>query len=436
MENAMVTSKTASVQVKFPLSPHKRGWCKKINGKVVVVCGHVSPDEALMLYHQKLPQILARQAHNASKSVVHTQPITPSVTQPIPVAVQQVKVDASLTVKQLCGKYLAKKRADIEANSFGIQSLMSTSEAINRLSRHLGGPVDQLKNQQFADYRHGLAKHFKSVFTLDRHISQIRAMFTWAVKNQHIDRLPPWGDSFDGATEKQLRQYQQKKRRENGVKTLTPDQIHSLIASVRIDVRAMVLLGINCALGNREVAHLTSADIDLDKGVLDYPRTKTSCERRAILWPETIVAVKEALSVRSPAAKAEWDNFVFLTPGGLPYIRTRFRDDGKVTHVDDLTTYFRRHREKQRENGSPIEKGISFYILRHTFRTVADELQDLRAINRVMGHAERSVAEKSYVHTTNKDFDKRLKVVSDHVWAWLYGHKSSAGTDMIVVSGL
>ena len=37
----------------FPLSPHKRGWCKKINGQVKVICGHIPWKEALDIYHRK-----------------------------------------------------------------------------------------------------------------------------------------------------------------------------------------------------------------------------------------------------------------------------------------------------------------------------------------------------------------------------------------------
>ena len=71
------TGPSTILQIKFPLTPHPRGWCKKINGKTVVICGHISPELALQAYHQRLPQILVRQEvrvlakAKAAKPAVH-----------------------------------------------------------------------------------------------------------------------------------------------------------------------------------------------------------------------------------------------------------------------------------------------------------------------------------------------------------------------------
>lgn len=43
----------------FPLTPHVRGWSKKINGKTKVICGHISPKEALAIFYSKATALYA-----------------------------------------------------------------------------------------------------------------------------------------------------------------------------------------------------------------------------------------------------------------------------------------------------------------------------------------------------------------------------------------
>src|SRR5437016_5229058 len=42
----------------FPLSPHPRGWAKKIKGKVYIICGHIPPNEAEQVFYKKAPKIM------------------------------------------------------------------------------------------------------------------------------------------------------------------------------------------------------------------------------------------------------------------------------------------------------------------------------------------------------------------------------------------
>ena len=64
--------------------------------------------------------------------------------------------------------------------------------------------------------------------------------------------------------------------------------------------------------------------------------------------------------------------------------------------------------------------GRSFYALRHTFRTVADEVGDRRAIDLVMGHEPGGDIANHYVERIS---DERLKIVAQHVRGWLFGRE-------------
>jgi integrase len=58
-----------------------------------------------------------------------------------------------------------------------------------------------------------------------------------------------------------------------------------------------------------------------------------------------------------------------------------------------------------------------FYLLRHTFRTIADEVRDTPAVRLVMGHTESSI-DDTYRERISDD---RLVVVTEHVRKWLLG---------------
>jgi integrase len=69
-------------------------------------------------------------------------------------------------------------------------------------------------------------------------------------------------------------------------------------------------------------------------------------------------------------------------------------------------------------------KGLGFYTLRHTFRTVADEAKDQVATDYVMGH---EVPNMSAVYRETIS-DSRLKAVADHVRNWLFPPAKEAAT--------
>lgn len=60
----------------------------------------------------------------------------------------------------------------------------------------------------------------------------------------------------------------------------------------------------------------------------------------------------------------------------------------------------------------------SFYDLRRTFQTVADEVRDFVAVRRIMGHAGAAdIAD----HYRERVGDDRLRAVVEHVRAWVFG---------------
>jgi integrase len=66
-----------------------------------------------------------------------------------------------------------------------------------------------------------------------------------------------------------------------------------------------------------------------------------------------------------------------------------------------------------------ISTGRNFYALRHTFETIGGEAKDQVAVDHIMGHARDDMASVYRERIS----DERLKAVTDHVRAWLFGGK-------------
>jgi integrase len=67
-------------------------------------------------------------------------------------------------------------------------------------------------------------------------------------------------------------------------------------------------------------------------------------------------------------------------------------------------------------------RGLSFYALRHTFRTIADATRDFPAIDRIMGHTDNSMADRY----RERIDDERLEGVVNHVRSWVFPAKRHA----------
>jgi integrase len=100
---------------------------------------------------------------------------------------------------------------------------------------------------------------------------------------------------------------------------------------------------------------------------------------------------------------------VFITKYGLPWAK----DSADQTLAKEFAKLLR----ALKING---RKGLGFYTLRHTFRTVADESKDQPAVDFIMGH---EVPHMSAVYRETIS-DARLKAVAEQVRKWLFGARS------------
>jgi integrase len=378
-------SKPAKPYPDFPLVPHAtRRWAKKIRGQLRYFGPWEDPDGALAKYL-------------AEKDDLHAG------RTPRPGA------DA-LTVKDVANAFLNHKEAKLDAGELSPRTFAKYKEVTDLLVGEFGKrrPVSDLRPDDFAALKKAMTKRWGPLRVAD-FIQHVRSVFKHAADADLIDRPVRFGPGFVRPSAKVLRLH----RAARGPKLFTAEEVRRLVEAADAQVRAYILLGINCGFGNADVATVPLAAIDLDGALIDFPRPKTGIPRRCPLWPETVAALREALAKR-PQPKSETEAplaFRSLRGSSLCSLREKDRTDGVAVHFGKLLRALK-------ING---RKGVAFYALRHTFRTVADAAKDQPATDHIMGH---EVPHMSAVYRETIS-DARLRAVAEYVRGWLFG--SAAG---------
>jgi integrase len=362
----------------YPLYAHAAGvWAKKIRGRVHYFGPWDDPDGALKKYLEQ------RDALHAGR--------TP---RPDPEA---------LTIKDLCNQFLNDKRTLVESGELSPLTWADYKRVADELVSHFGKArmVADIDTKEFTELRTRMAKKW-SVYRLKNSIQYARSIFKFAYDSGLLDRPLRFGPGFKRPSMKTIRLH----RAEQGAKLFSAEEIRRLLDAASVPMRAMFLLGINAGYGNADCGTLPLSAVDLERGIIDFPRPKTGIPRRCVLWPETVAALKEALARRPQPKKEEYADLVFITQRGLSW--------AKDTADSPVTKETRKLLDALGINGHR-----NFYTLRHTFRTVADEARDQPATDYIMGH---EVPHMSSVYRETIS-DARLRAVTDYVRRWLFGEQ-------------
>lgn len=376
----------------FPLTAHASGkwskkirgdtkyfgaWAKRENGKLVRVPGD-GWKEALELYKAQADDLHAGRTPRTRKG-------------------------DELTVGDLCNAFLTAKTNALRSGEIASRTFREYNATTDRLVAKFGikRVVDDLHASEFETLRADIAKTCGPV-RLGNEVQRVRTVFKYGFESGLIEKPVRFGPSFRKPSKTVLRKHKAK----NGKRIFDTTEIRSLLAAAGPQLRAMILLGVNCGFGNSDCGTLPRSVVDLSSGWIRYPRPKTGVERECPLWPETIDAMKVVLDSKNVAN----DAFVFVTKYGRPWAVDG--DSGAVS--GEFGKLLRACR---------LEKpGRGFYALRHTFRTVADGTRDFPAVRLIMGHADGSI---DAVYREHID-PERLEAVTDFVRGWLFPKDDAA----------
>jgi integrase len=368
-------AKPAKPYAEFPLFAHATGyWAKKIRGRLIYFGPWDDPDGALDKYLKQKETL-----HAGKKPREET---------------------TGLTLKELVNHFLNAKQAAVDNRELSPRTHKGYEEACLALAKSIGKTrlVEDLDPDDFAKFRNQIAKRW-GPHRVGTVIQCVRCLFGFGLDSGLFDRPVRYGPQFKRPTAKTMRKH----RAAQGAKLFTADEIHKLLAIAGPAMRAMILLGANCGLGNSDCGCLPLSALDLDHAILDFARPKTGIKRRAILWPETVQAIQEALAKRPEAKDPADADLVFITRYGESW--------SKDVADSPVSKEMRKLMNKAGINGHR-----NFYCLRHTYRTVADGAKDQPAADYTMGHE----APHMSTHYREAIEDDRLRAVSEHVRRWLF----------------
>lgn len=359
----------------FPLTVRADGrLCKKINSRVFYFGRLDNWQEALERFNHDLPFLVKGRT-------------------PPPVDT------GGLTIRELCNRFLTSKQAKLDGGEIVQRTFDDYRKTCGLIVSHFGKErrVDDLIPEDFERFRASMSERW-GVVSLRNEINRARVVFKFASDQRLIDRPVFYGNGFKRPSAKALRIA----RTKQPAKMFESGECNQIIDAAGQPLRAMVLLALNCGFGNTDIASLPKSAVNLSTGWVDFPRPKTGVERRCPLWPETALAVRDAIEQR-PTPKDEADaDLLFLTRFGRRWVRP---------NNNEVTSQFRKLLDNLALNG-----GRNFYALRHTFETVAGESRDQMAVNHIMGHADASM---SAVYRERISDDRLLNVV-EVVRAWLF----------------
>ncbi len=323
-------------------------------------------------------------------------------------------------VRDVVNAFLTSKQSDRDKGEISPRTFKDYYRTCERVINCFGktGAAMSLTQDDFQVYSTNIASW--APVTRSNEIQRVRTLFKYAYEAGLIDKPLLFGPDFKKPKARTLHA----DRNTKPTRIFAPAEIRSLLKNASVQLKAMILLGINCGLGNTDISGLNWVHMDLKRGLLDYPRPKTAVDRRATLWPETIKALKavkrfgadvlttgdhEGQSRYRPGDGADSDA-VFLTLQQRRFVR----------HENSIRDSVAMAFGKLLRSAGIKRDGVNFYSLRHTFETAAMGARDREATNRIMGHADPHIRTNYQHWQKDSGENERLRGVTDHVRKWLF----------------
>jgi integrase len=387
----------------FPLRPHRNGqWFKSVwnprakkSEQFYFGSWHDDPKGDRALHDAVLGWLARRSAIKAG-----TDNLRITSTQSI------------VTLGELMAHFLTSKRSQVMAGDLSARTLGDYLREMEKFVSFLkpGTPVQALHPEHFSAYmKHMIETRKLGRYARRRVRTYINTFLRYGAKNgwyispnTGTDWVAPRADP-DSVRQAKMRAG----INDYSNRILTGEEMDKLLKRASPAFQAIILVGVNCGLGPADIGRMRWNMIDLDTGRLTFARPKTGVPRFGHLWKRTRVALRRVRKLRQNQEALEREgeaSLVFLTRNNLAYYREAevhkeiIIDGQKVKKLVSIAvenavsiTFCRMAKDLK------LDKGVHFYRLRHTFKTLAKQSRDKDAIDGMMGHKDRSVG-KIYDH--------------------------------------
>jgi integrase len=239
------------------------------------------------------------------------------------------------TLRDLVNHLLTAKKRRLDGGEMGKRAFSDYHAACRYLVEGLGvrRQITDLTSSDFGMFRAELAKT-RGPVALGNQINRVRSIFKYGCDAGLLDKPIRFGPEFVRPPMRAVRLAKQAK----GARLFERTEIQALLKAASPALKAMILLGINCGLGNTDIAELPISAVNLKKGALEFPRPKTAILRRCMLWPETVQAIKAYMKERKAPADEADTGILFITKYGQRWVRVQEpgeRSKGKTKAVLD-----------------------------------------------------------------------------------------------------
>jgi integrase len=185
-----------------------------------------------------------------------------------------------ITAKNLANRFLAAQRANWRNPK---TTLKSYKDWLGRFIKdHPRLRIADFTVEKFAAWKLSLKERGYSPESINHYLGAVRAMFTFAEETDIVEKAP------------KLKRVRNEKRPRAGSteKPLyTLDELNRLLKKAELQLKAMIMLALNCGFGPKDIRDLTWDHIDGERVTL--PRSKTGVCQTYLLWLETRALLEE-----------------------------------------------------------------------------------------------------------------------------------------------
>ena len=297
---------------------------------------------------------------------------------------QEPASPVEITIKELANRFITAQQANWRNPK---DTLKCYKGWLGRfIEDHSRLRVADFTVEQFANWKISLKKRGYSAESINHYLSAVRAMFSFAEETELIEKAP------------KLTRIKNEARPRPGSKATplyTSDNLRLLLGQADIQMKAMIMLALNCGFGPKDIQDLTWDHIDGERVTL--PRSKTGVCQTYLLWPETLQLLNRIRQQKSCQISEIADltlandinGYVFLTRFKNPWNKDSIAEQfSKLCKKADVPCY-------------------GFYRLRHCASTAMSLVATPHVHRKFMRHSQLQ-QQVTYTHTPDNEVDKAI----------------------------
>lgn len=215
---------------KFPLHLHTNGqWAKKINGKRYYF--GTDKAKALERFKREVSDLYA------GTTIASREP--------------------DITVRDICNRFIEARHQAVDRGEITLKSFGDYVELAQAVADHIGDiNSHELRPIHFNRMLTEIAQRWGPV-RRRRFVGFVKSVFKWATEEGLISHIIRYGPDFRPPPKRLVRQARRRA-------IFAPGDISAMLDNASIQLRAMILLGINGGLGNTDIALLPLERLDFD----------------------------------------------------------------------------------------------------------------------------------------------------------------------------